>query len=240
MKAFGILWQALKNYYEELLYLLLMGFLTVIACVLILPGPLAIAGLWFVGHRIIRGYGINFRTYWQGIKEYGLKTYLVVLIVVGVYLMLCMNLWFYSTSQISPISKDVAVWITSFWGLAAILWTGIIFYFEAFLIEQIEPKISVALRNSVALVLIHPFSTLIWLVFLALVVVISVVIPILLGLIPSMFAILSLTATRTLVKDIVQKQEQMKDEARTEATGEIVQDTTTEMMEEDADVKRDV
>ncbi len=202
MSAFSILWEALAGIVEEVFYLWLMGFITLVGWVLVLPAPPVTAGLWYVAHRVVRGYAINMGTYWEGVKAYGGRSYLVALVALFGYAILAMNLWFYGVSGVAPIQDDAARIVVIFWAFATLLWTGAMFYFEAFLIEQVEPKLTTALRNSVGLMVLHPFKTLFWLIALVALLALSIFVPILVGMFPSLFAMLSITATRRLVQGI--------------------------------------
>ena len=77
-RIFKVIAEAAVSYYDELLHLVLMGFVTLVSCLLILPGPFALAGLWYVAHRAVRRTSIYWRDYWEGVKRYGLRAWGVI------------------------------------------------------------------------------------------------------------------------------------------------------------------
>ena len=203
MTLFKVLWQPLKLYYEELFPLLLMSGVTVFSWVLIIPGPFALAGLWHVAQRVVRGRGISWHDYWQGAKLYGGKTWLTVLLEVGGIGLLLLNVWFYN-ADVSPVtSATLLLLIDSFLLLLGMALLGTFFYLEAFLLEQEETSIKMALRNSFYLTLLHPINTLIWAAVSWLILILSVIVPIFLFVTPGYLVLLSLVAMRTLVKPLI-------------------------------------
>lgn len=205
MQAFKMIWKAAVAFYDEMFHFLLMGTVTLIGCVLILPGPFVIAGLYAAGQKAVRGEGVHWSTYWQGIKEFGLRSWLVFFIVLLGYGIIYINFWFYTTPEISPFSPQVGAWLIPLWLVFTAVWTGTSYYAQAFLMELQEPKILSIFRSSLFLTVLHPLVTLILVIISILVLVASVFFPILLILTPSFIFVLALTSVRTQVMDLIKK-----------------------------------
>ena len=200
MKTFHIIIETAKAYYDELFILCIMGTVSVLSCILILPAPFAFGGLWAAGQRAARGYGIKWEHYWQGVKEYGWRNLILTLVLILGYSIVFTNLWFYNNPDISPLPPHISQWITPFWIALLVLWTGVTFYANAFLVELEEPKLLIILRNSLFLSLRHPFPTLTLIILTLLILGISILLPVLLFITPPLILILRLTAARMLIQ----------------------------------------
>ena len=211
MLAFKMIWKAAVAFYDEMFSFLLMGLVTLIGCVLILPGPFVIAGLYAAGQKAVRGEGVKWSIYWQGLKEFGLRSWLVFIIVAVGYGIIYMNYWFYTTPDVSPFSLEVGLWLVPLWLILAVIWTGTAYYAQSFLMELQEPKIFAVFRSSIFLTILHPLVTLILVVVSVLVLAISVLFPVLLILTPSFVFVLALISVRMqitqLLKQTAEKEE---------------------------------
>ena len=215
MRFFKIVAKAAVSFYEELFFFFLMGLIYVFGFLLIIPGPFALAGIYRISQRAVRGKAVKWRIIWQGVKEFGLRALLIFLLIVLGYALLLSNLWFYNSPEVSPFSDDVGMWLTPLWILLILLWSGVAFYATAFLVELKEPKMVSVFRNSLFLTILRPIQTLLFLVVSILVLGISVALPVLLTVSPAFIATLSVTAVRTLIADLreqVEEEDETKDE----------------------------
>ncbi|HNT77537.1 MAG TPA: hypothetical protein PKH77_21185 [Anaerolineae bacterium] len=214
MKFIQILAETGKCYYEEVAKLILMGTVSLLCCLLILPGPFAFGGLWAVGQRTVRGVGIKWEHYWQGVKEYGWRNFILTVVLLLGYIIGFTNLWFYNTPTISPFPAEVAVWVTPIWIVLLVVWTGVSFYANALLVELTEPKLWLALRGGLFLTLLNPLSTFLFIVLSLILLALCIFLPFLIILTPGLLLILRLTAVRTLVQAAITKQETQTDKAK--------------------------
>jgi uncharacterized membrane protein YesL len=205
MQAIRIIITAVKAFYEELLFFFLTGAILLVATVLIIPMPFALIGVWMVAHRAVRGLGVNWGLYWQAVKEYGVRSLWLTLILVVGYVLLLSNVWFYMTPEVSPLPDNITLWVLPLFIIVGLVWTGITFYAHAFLIELEEPKLLTILRNGLSLTFISPLTTLILLIVTLLVTALCIMMPILLLALPGFVATLSITAVRTLIAVIREK-----------------------------------
>lgn len=212
MIPFRIIWQSLKTLYEQLFQLFLMGLITLLALLLILPGPIALGGLWGVAHRAVIGYGDDWGEYWEALKRYGPRNWLNSLVVAVVYGLLVLNLWFYNTPGITPVSANIALVATVFWIGVSLFWTGVVFYWLSFQVEMLEPRFWLSLRNSLLLTPARPLQTLVFLGAIALATLLCVILPPLVLLLPGFVAVLSITALRELVQPLLKAREQANKE----------------------------
>ena len=218
MQAFKIIWKSAVAFYDEMFHFLLMGTVTLIGIVLILPGPFVIAGLYAAGQKAVRGEGVKWAIYWQGMKEFGLRSWLILLIVLAGYAILYTNFWFYTTPDISPFSEQVGFWLVPLWLVLGVVWTGTAYYAQAFLMELEEPKFIAIFRSSLFLTILHPLATLLLVVVSIIVLAISVFFPILLILTPSFLFIMALTAIRTQITQLIEKTQEEDENVENELT----------------------
>lgn len=213
MIAFKIIWKGAVAFYDEMFHFLLMGTVTLIGCILILPGPFLISGLYAACQKAVRGEGIKWATYWQGMKEFGWRAWLLLILILGVYGIIYVNFWFYTSPDISPFSPQLGVWLTPLWFVLALIWTGTAYYAQAFLMELKEPKLLMIFRSSIFLTILHPFATLILVVVSLVLFAISVVFPVLLILSPSLLFVIALTAVRMQVTQLTEKAAELDQKA---------------------------
>jgi len=212
MNAFKIIWKSMRAFYSEVFPLVLMGIVTMVVSILIIPAPFAWAGLWTIGRRAVEGRSTKWRDFWAGVKRYGPRNALNTLFAALVYLLIVTNVWFYNNPEVSPVSQQVALWLTAFWLVATLLWTVVIFYWLAFQLEMEEPKFWLSLRNTLYLILLNPIHSLIFLVVAVLLGAVAVVVPPLLILYPGYIATLSTVAVKTMLVPILERQEELESE----------------------------
>ena len=207
MTALRIVGKAAVAFYEELLFYVILGLGHALSWVLILPGPFVLAGVYTIGQRAVRGFGVKWSIIWDGIKQFGLRSLLLFFIIIFGYGIVASNLWFYHSPNVPSFAASLAPWTTPLFIALGVLWTGVTFYAQSFLMELEEPRMLLVLRNSLFLTIIRPFQTLLFVVVSLLVLGLSVAVPLLLLVSPGFVSVLSLTAVRTLVTDLAEKAE---------------------------------
>ncbi|MBN2004074.1 MAG: hypothetical protein JXA21_12030 [Anaerolineae bacterium] len=210
MKSARILIETAKVYYDDMLHFAMMGSVTALSFLLILPAPVTSAGMWAVAQRAVRGVGITWEHYGDGIKTYWKRNFSLSLILLVGYALALLNLWFYAASGASPFSDTVNRVMVPFWIVLTLLWSGVAFYAQPFLVELETPTLRLILRNSLFLAVLNPVTTLALLVATALLITISCIAPPLFLLTPGMILLLRLTAMRTCVQNAIEKQAAMK------------------------------
>lgn len=201
----GIVARAAGSFYEELPLHVVSGLAHLLAWLLIVPGPFMLSGIYAIGQKAVRGIGASWSTVWSGVREFGGRSLLLAVVIVAGYAIVAGNLWFYNTPGLSPFPATVTSLATPLFVLLGLVWTGIAFYAQSFLMELERPGLRVALRNSFYLTAVRPLQTL-FLVFVALIALaISLAIPLLLVLLPGFLSTLSLTAVRALVAGAAQE-----------------------------------
>lgn len=213
MSPFKIIWEAMKTFYFELFKMLLMGALTFLGVILIIPAPFVIAGLWLIAQHAVEGRGTPWSNYWEGLKRYGPRNVLNTLLVLLGYVLIGTNLWFYNTPDVTFLPPEAAPWVTALWFAVTMLWTGTAFYLLAFQLELIEPKVWTAVRSSFFLVAARPLHTLVFLAASAAAIALSILIPPLLPLLPAFIAVLSVTAVKSLLKPLIERHQSESDVA---------------------------
>lgn len=219
MQTIRIIIDTAKAYYEEMLFFFVTGGILFVTTLLILPMPFALVGMWMIAHRAVRGLGVNWGLYWRAVKEYGLRSLQLTLVLALGYGLLAANVWFYTTPDVSPIPAGLLVWIRPVVFVIGLVWIGISFYAHAFLMELEEPKLLAILRASLSLTLIKPVTTLMLVIVTLLLIALSIAVPVFLLALPGFIATLSITAVRALVTAVREKYGMAEEEsAETDST----------------------
>jgi len=205
MQTIRIIIDAAKAYYEEMLFFIVTGGILLAATFLVIPMPFALVGVWMIAHRAVRGLGVNWGLYWRAMKEYGLRSLLLTLVLAIGYGVLAVNIWFYITPDVSTFPTGVLAWIRPIVLIIGLVWICISFYAHAFLVELEEPKLPAILRSSLSLTFLKPVPTILLLIVTVLLTALSIVVPILLLALPGFIATLSITAVRTLIASVREK-----------------------------------
>ncbi|MCX7681354.1 MAG: DUF624 domain-containing protein [Anaerolineae bacterium] len=187
-----VLWGAVKDFWEELLLLVLMNLLTVLFAFPVVTFPPALAGLWNVGNLVAKGKGIHWSDYFDGFRHYFWKSLKLALLNVLVLVIVYTNIRFY-TPEVAPfkISREVSAWISVFFTLTGLIWLMIQMYPMALLLEQEDERVRIALRNAAFLTGLKPGFTLLLFVTLVLIGIVSLLLPILWPLVTlSFYAVL--------------------------------------------------
>jgi uncharacterized membrane protein YesL len=211
-----------KVYYEEMLFFFVTGGILCVTALLVIPIPFALVGMYMIAHRAVRGLGVNWGLYWRAVKEYGLRSLQLTLVLALGYVLLAVNVWFYATPNVSPIPDSAHVWIRLVVFIIGLVWIGMSFYAHAFLIELEEPKLLAILRSSLSLTLVKPLTTLMLLIVTVLLTALSVAVPILLLALPGFIATLSITAVRTLVTAVREKYGSTEEESASTDSVELL------------------
>jgi len=209
MRVLKIIAKAAVAFYEELFFHFIAGLAHLACWLLVIPGPFALAGIYAIGQRAVRGKAVNWRLIWDAIKEFGVRSFLLFLITLFGYAIVVVNIWFYNVPDVSPFPASVAVWTTPIFIIVGVLWTGVVFYAQAFLMELKDPKMLVVLRNSLFLTVLTPLNTLAFLLVSAVATALSIALPVLLLVLPGFLSTLSLTAVRTLMAELNERAEKI-------------------------------
>ena len=199
MRVLKIIGRGAVAFYDELFLYMLVGLINLVAWILIIPGPFVLAGIYTITQQAVRAKGVNWRMIWDGVKEFGPRSLLLFLIIVGVYAIIGVNLWFYANPEISPFPSTIAVWTTPIFALFALIWTGVTFYAQALLMELEEPKMGLVLRNSLFLTILQPFQTLVLVIVGIASLALSIALPVLLIVWPGFISAVAVTAARQLI-----------------------------------------
>ncbi len=200
--VFRIFWEALKDFWDELLLLVLMNIVTTLLAIPVVTFPPALAGLWNTANRVAEGKAIGWNDYFEGFRRYFWKAWGLALLNILVAAIVLSNIRFYA-SDIAPfeIGPTLSLWIRAFFAAAAFLWLVIQMYPVALLLEQEDQRLRVALRNAAVLFVANPGFTLVLALLLLMVAVISTFFPVLWFLVTlAFFAVVCNKAVLHLLK----------------------------------------
>ena len=136
---------ALMDGWDALIPMVGLNLIWFILTILVLPAFPAMGGLYYATNRIAHGESANVRTFFEGFKEFFWTSWKWGLVNLAVYFLLVLNIWFYGEFE----GWGFLILRSIFFSIS-IIYTGIHFYTFPFLIEQDEPSLKIAYRNSFA------------------------------------------------------------------------------------------
>lgn len=215
MAVLRVMWQALKDVWEELFMLALMNLVTTLLLVPVVTFPPAMAGLWNVSNIVANGKSIAWSDYFGAFKRLFGKAWALAGINIGVIVTLVLNIWFYQPGRPPLNLGDTAsLMIRAFWTSLLVIWAFLQMYPLALLMEQEDQRVRLALRNALVLLAANPgFSLLLGLILVVLIAV-SVLIPALLALIS--LAVVAVACNKAVRHLLVPYRERLREEAEAE------------------------
>lgn len=146
-------WESLEKLYDAVLPLLitnLLWFLLTLAIVTALP---ALGGLFYATNRYARQLSSGWGAFWTGFRTYFWKSVLLGLVNITVIGLALLNVWFYG--QIEQSWADILRIISV---SLLVLWLLVQMNVFPMLIEQEEPKVFLAMRNSAVVLIRRPLQ----------------------------------------------------------------------------------
>ena len=168
MKAFIVMGRVLKATYDDLFLCVFMSIAFWVGIIPIVTIPLVIMGMHTVANRLANYKRVDNGFFWEGFRSNIGRGWILFLASLVVPVAIIFNIWFY-------VNRDGWVAIIGFawfWLLLLVLMTGQ--YVFPLLLQQDEPDIRLALRNSVLLALRHPLYSFLMLLFQVLLLAVSV------------------------------------------------------------------
>lgn len=149
-----------------------VGVLGVLALSLLLAIPLpVISGAFcFVANQVARGKVARWGTFGEGVRRYWVKSLAVALINLIAVVLIAANLQFYAV----VLQGTWTSFALSAWAVVGLYWLLVQVFWFPMILEQENEKVFLALRNSMAMVIITPAFSLTLALILALFTVLSV------------------------------------------------------------------
>ena len=119
----------------------------------VLASP-ATGGLYYATNQLAHGRDGGPMVFWEGIKTYVWPSYRWGIMNLVVAFLLNLNIWFYGEAPWS-----FAPYLRVAFIISAIFWAALQMYTFPFIIEQDEPLVKTALRNSFVALARHPFRS---------------------------------------------------------------------------------
>jgi len=121
----------------------LQQFTWILAFIPVLIALPATGGLFYATNQLAHGRYGNLTIYWEGIKKYFWSSYKWGLLNFAVLFIFSVNIWFYGN-----LALEFAPYLRIAFIVAAAFWAALQIFTFPFMIEQDEPSIKTALRNS--------------------------------------------------------------------------------------------
>jgi uncharacterized membrane protein YesL len=160
-EALGVLWQTLKDTWEELYSIAIVNLVWLFASLTIVLFPVTAAGMYYVANRVAHGKTFHFSDFIEGIKKYWWRSLVWFLANIFFVWLLYVNLYFYTAN----FQGNWVFILGGFWLAVLFFWLTMQMYFWPVLIEQDRPNLLRAWRNSAYLILASPFYAFFMVVF---------------------------------------------------------------------------
>lgn len=178
---------------------------------LILTLPPATAGLYFVTNRLANDYVGHMGHVWQGARQLAKQAWILGGLNAFVAVVAIANFQFYNQFDAGWVVAVRSIWFT-----LLLIWIFTQLYAFPLLLEQKEPRVRLALRNSLFLAFASPGLTFSISLFLAFLIAVTIVfLPNVLGFIPILLIFPSIVALLTNVA-VVQRLKDIRGEKNEE------------------------
>lgn len=117
----------------------------------VLTAPPAAAGLYYVTNQLAHDRPVTWRSFFEGFRQYFWISYRWGLFNLLILAILSSNIVFYS-----QVEGEIFFWVRAIFVALVLIWLLIQTYTFPLLIEQTEPRMLLALRNSVGLFAFNP------------------------------------------------------------------------------------
>ncbi len=183
---------SLRDFYDDGALLIAVNVLWVGLSLPLITLPPATGGLYYVTNRIAHGYAAQVRTFFEGFRQYFIKSWQLALANLLVLAVTWVNLVFYGqlNNLWIRLLRILLLYILAFW-LAMQIYTF------PLLLEQEHKRLKLVLRNAALLVLADPVFTVILAVLLLAAIALSAALTLPLILVTSSFV--SLVANRAVL-----------------------------------------
>jgi hypothetical protein len=171
-------------------------------------------GLYYATNQLAHGRDGGPMVYWEGLKTYIWPSYRWGIMNLVVAFLFNVNIWFYGDDlwQFAPDFQRFVPYIRLVFIVGAIFWAALQMYTFPFLIEQEEPQVKTALRNSFVAVARYPLRSFGFLLLVFAIALVSMY----LNLVPwviisiSLIAYLSNKNTLVVLEKIAAKEQDLK------------------------------
>jgi uncharacterized membrane protein YesL len=194
--ALTLLLRAVRLWWRELLFLLVLNFAWLLAQLTIVLGPPATAALFVIAGRVADGDLVGPADVWHALRENFARAWVWGLVQWVVYGILAFNLWYYRGE-----SGAVALALRYTWTLLAIVWFGLNLYYWPLNLAQAEHGLPLTLANCAKMALLNPAFTLAFTLLALVVITAGVASGVLLGAVLAVWlALWSTLAVRELLR----------------------------------------
>ena len=159
-KAFIVMGRTIKAAYEELFLCVFMSLLWWLGTVLIIPAAPVTLAMHHVANRMANYQRVNNSFFWEAVRQYFGRGWLLYILHLMIPLAISMNVWFYLNAGASWMRIIGIAWL---WILLLVLMM-MQFFFPLFW-QQDEPSLKLVLRNAFLLAVRYPVYTILMLLF---------------------------------------------------------------------------
>jgi hypothetical protein len=167
-----ILWNALVNAYDAAFMIIITNIFSVILCIPVITIPLAAAGLFYTNFQIASGESVEWKTYFEGIKQHW-WTGIRWTVVNGIVLFSLTFYFFFFLDR-------EEIWAAALTGLVLgtmAIWILMMFLTFPMMMIQEKPSLLSSLRNSLVFILRWPGFSFTFLLPVILLLIVTLIFP---------------------------------------------------------------
>lgn len=189
-------WHAARITYEDLFTFVAVSLLTWLSLGLVVPAFPASVALCELARLALEAYAVKTRHWWDAMREYFARAWVVGLLTTVITLVLLANVWFYS--------RQTGFWRygTIFWLWMLGIWALAVVYVMPLTALQEERRPWRLVRNAFFLAVLRPFHTLVALLWVLTITALSILFPLFLLVLPAYVAVYTTLLARQLILDI--------------------------------------
>jgi len=196
LEAWRNLWRSFALFYDEFMLSVGLSVLQGLALLTVVLAPPVAAGLNNVANRMAHEKRVNFSDFWEGMRQYFWRSYLILGGWAVIMMLLLFNVYFYFQNTAGFIRYLSFLWVS-----LALIWLSILPYLLPLMLETEPPALLVVYRNAYILAFSRPLYTFILLIQLLLLALLVRYLPFLLFLaLPTVMALLGNLGSRYLIE----------------------------------------
>jgi uncharacterized membrane protein YesL len=199
LDAWRNLWRSFALFYDEFMLAVGLSVLQSLALLTVVLAPPVAAGLNNVANRMAHEKRVNFSDFWEGMRQYFWRSYLILGGWAVIMMLLLFNVYFYFQNTAGFIRYLSFLWVS-----LALIWLSILPYLLPLMLETEPPALLAVYRNAYILAFSRPLYTFILLIQLLLLALLARYLPFLLFLaLPTEVALLGNLGVRYLIESTI-------------------------------------
>ena len=199
LDAWRNLWRSFVLFYDEMFLMVGLSALQGLAMITVVLAPPVAAGLNSVTNRMAHEKRVNFADFWDGMRQYFWRSYLILGGWAVIMMLLLFNVYFYFQN-----TEGIIRYLSFLWVSLSLIWLSILPYLLPLMLETEPPALLAVYRNAYILTFSRPLYTFILVIQLLLLILLGRYLFFLFFLaIPAVVALMGNLGTRYLIDSTI-------------------------------------